>query len=131
VEGHHWNQSCVDVCIAGVGWVGIGLKGLARLKVWRWPNIAITSRDAWIPDFAERFESPGWSENSKTLFATRDSSGKGTLQKPKRSTHPPDTDAAPSKDNDGGQVKARKARKPKSSLKSDRLAAKQSLIAQH
>jgi hypothetical protein len=88
LEGQKWKQSCVDVCIAGVGWVGIGLNGVARLMVWRQPKIAITSREALIPDFAEKFESPGWSANTKAIFGTRDATGKKLMKKPKRSKRP-------------------------------------------
>ena len=48
----------MDVCIAGLGWVGVG--GEARLTVWAPPGVAITTRDALVPDFAKEFCKPGF-----------------------------------------------------------------------
>lgn len=37
------------------------LQGTARFKVWTYPNVAITTHDALIPDYAKDFERPGYS----------------------------------------------------------------------
>jgi ribosome biogenesis GTPase A len=60
VEGDSWKQSSVDVCIAGLGWISVGVNGKAELKVWAPPGVAITSRDALIPDMAKEFCRPGF-----------------------------------------------------------------------
>jgi hypothetical protein len=68
VEGDDWKHGCADVCIAGLGWVSCALKGEAELLVWRHAGIAVTTRAALLPDFAEIFDKPGWSKNTKALF---------------------------------------------------------------
>ena len=60
VVGDSWKESSVDVCIAGLGWVGVGVGGEARLTVWAPPGVAITTRDALVPDFAKEFCKPGF-----------------------------------------------------------------------
>ena len=34
VEGKSWKESSTDIAIAGVGWLGIGVAGLASFDVW-------------------------------------------------------------------------------------------------
>lgn len=60
VTGDSWRQSSVDVAISGLGWVGVGLVGTAKLKVWAPPGVAVTSRDALMPDMAHDLERPGF-----------------------------------------------------------------------
>ncbi len=61
VEGTAWDRSTVDVAIAGLGWVAVGVKGPARLRVWAPASVAVTSRPALIPDYAKDFCRPGMS----------------------------------------------------------------------
>lgn len=60
VTGKSWLQSSVDVAIAGLGWVGVGCKGPAELRVWAPPRVAITTHDALVPDYARELERPGF-----------------------------------------------------------------------
>jgi len=34
VEGKSWKESSTDIAIAGVGWLGIGVAGVASFDVW-------------------------------------------------------------------------------------------------
>lgn len=60
VKGVGWSESSVDICIAGVGWLGVGANGTASFKVWAPPGISITTRTALIPDMAKEFCRPGF-----------------------------------------------------------------------
>lgn len=62
VIGDSWKESSVDIAIAGLGWVGVGVNGEASFRVWAPPNVAVTSRDALVPDYAKEFERPGFGE---------------------------------------------------------------------
>lgn len=62
VFGNSWKESSVDVCIAGFGWVGIGVGGQCRLRVWTFPSVEVCTREAMIPDFAKQFETPGFTK---------------------------------------------------------------------
>lgn len=75
VQGHRWDRGTVDICIAGLGWVTLGLQGEAELTIWRHQGIAVTTRDALLPKYAEDFEKPGWSSNCKGLEQWRTGSG--------------------------------------------------------
>ena len=44
---------------AGLGWVAVGLEGEASFRAWAPPGIAVTTRDAIMPKFAEDFQRPG------------------------------------------------------------------------
>jgi hypothetical protein len=68
VHGEDFQASQQDICIAGFGWVGVGLRGSTVLRVWSPRGIAVTRRAALLPDFAKDFERPGWSQNCKALF---------------------------------------------------------------
>ncbi|KAI8103575.1 hypothetical protein M9435_004910 [Picochlorum sp. BPE23] len=65
VNGDEWKSSSVDVCIAGLGWAGIGVRGKSQLKVWAPPGVAITTRAALIPDMAKEFCKPGFDAASR------------------------------------------------------------------
>ena len=34
IEGNSWRESSADIAIAGLGWLGIGVKGRAAFYVW-------------------------------------------------------------------------------------------------
>ncbi|GLI65589.1 hypothetical protein VaNZ11_009163 [Volvox africanus] len=59
VEGMDWSRSTVDVAIAGLGWVGVGCRGRAQLRVWTLPGVAVTTHASLIPDYAKDFEKKG------------------------------------------------------------------------
>jgi hypothetical protein len=61
VEGTDWLKSTVDIHIAGLGWVAVGVKGEAKFRVWVAPTVQVTTRPALIPDYAKEFERPGFS----------------------------------------------------------------------
>ena len=80
VNGDSWKQSSVDVCIAGLGWVAIGVRGEARLTVWAPPGVSITTRDAIVPDFAKEFCKPGFDkllQRSNPVKRTKKKGGAG------------------------------------------------------
>lgn len=68
VQGKDPLKPETDICIAGLGWVSVGLWGEATVKVWTPPGIAVTRRAALLTTYAKDFERPGWSNNSKSLF---------------------------------------------------------------
>lgn len=47
-----------------MGWIGIGLNGRAQLRVWSFNGIAITQRQALIPDYATELQRPGLSDRA-------------------------------------------------------------------
>jgi len=59
--GTAWKASTVDVAIAGLGWVAVGVSGPASLRVWTPPGVGVTVREALIPDYAPALERPGFS----------------------------------------------------------------------
>lgn len=66
VSGNSWKESSVDVVIAGLGWVAVGIDGRASLRVWTPPGVAITTRQAMLPDYAERFEKLGFASSTSS-----------------------------------------------------------------
>jgi uncharacterized membrane protein YgcG len=81
VTGTGWRASTVDVAIAGLGWVGVGVGGRASLRVWTPPGVGVTVREALVPDFAPDLERPGTSAvrppPKKVVAAAAKSGGKG------------------------------------------------------
>ncbi|CAI5466092.1 unnamed protein product [Closterium sp. Yama58-4] len=75
VEGTRWDQSSTDVAIAGLGWVAVGIKGSAKLKVWTFEGVGVTVREAMVFDYAPVFERPGFSTGG--LPVTKEDGGKG------------------------------------------------------
>lgn len=62
VTGDAWDRSTVDVHIAGLGWVAVGVSGRAQLRVWTFDSVAVTTRQALIPDYARDFCRPGFTQ---------------------------------------------------------------------
>lgn len=60
VEGTSWTASTVDVAVAGLGWVGVGVDGAANLRVWTYEGVGVTVREALVPDLAKELETPGF-----------------------------------------------------------------------
>eukprot|EP00884_Botryococcus_braunii_P018653 jgi/Botrbrau1/5471/Bobra.27_1s0021.1 len=58
VEGTNWRSSTLDIAIAGLGWVGVGLSGRGLLRVWVPEGVAVTTRRALMPDYARDLERP-------------------------------------------------------------------------
>ncbi|XP_057807598.1 GTP-binding protein BRASSINAZOLE INSENSITIVE PALE GREEN 2, chloroplastic [Salvia miltiorrhiza] len=59
-SGTSWDVNSVDVAVAGLGWFSIGLKGEARLSLWTYDGIQITSREPLVLDRASSLERPGF-----------------------------------------------------------------------
>ncbi|KAJ9515420.1 hypothetical protein QJQ45_016414 [Haematococcus lacustris] len=62
VTGDAWDRSTVDVHIAGLGWVAVGVSGRAQLRVWTFDSVAVTTRQALMPDYARDFCRPGFTQ---------------------------------------------------------------------
>jgi hypothetical protein len=60
VSGDSWEVSSVDVAVAGLGWIAIGVKGTAVLQAWTYEGIAVTTHEAMVYDMAAIFERPGF-----------------------------------------------------------------------
>ncbi|KAL2613716.1 hypothetical protein R1flu_025408 [Riccia fluitans] len=60
ISGEKWDQSSVDVAVAGVGWIALALSGSATLEVCTWEGVAVTVREAMVFDMAAVFERPGF-----------------------------------------------------------------------
>jgi hypothetical protein len=43
-----------------LGWIAIGVKGVARFVVHTHPDVAITTQPALLPDYAKDFQRPGF-----------------------------------------------------------------------
>lgn len=61
VRGDSWSSHSVDVAIAGLGWVAVACKGEADLCVHVAPCVAVTTRDAIVPDLARDLQHLGFS----------------------------------------------------------------------
>jgi ribosome biogenesis GTPase A len=83
VRGDSWKQSSVDICIAGLGWVGVGLAGEARITVSAPEGVAITTRDALVPDMAKEFCKPGFDKMLASV-SSRTKAGKKTKKTKQR-----------------------------------------------
>ena len=77
MKGDNWVRSSTDICIAGLGWISMGMDGVAELRVWRHEGIAVTTREALLTSYAADFESPGWSNNTKAIFKSWSGTQKG------------------------------------------------------
>lgn len=60
LSGTSWDVNSVDISIAGLGWVSIGLKGEATLSIWTFDGIEITIREPLVLDRAKFLERPGF-----------------------------------------------------------------------
>lgn len=65
VSGNSWVVNSVDIAAAGLGWFSIGLKGEARLTLWTYDGIEITTREPLVLDRAPVIERSGfWLPNT-------------------------------------------------------------------
>ncbi|KAG6547208.1 hypothetical protein Mapa_011460 [Marchantia paleacea] len=69
ISGEKWDQSSVDIAVAGVGWIALALSGAATLEVCTWEGVAVTVREAMIFDMAAVFERPGFTALKTTSKA--------------------------------------------------------------
>ncbi|DBA75302.1 TPA: hypothetical protein ACH3X1_010580 [Trebouxia sp. C0004] len=77
LEGSNWKESSVDIAIAGLGWIAVGVKGPADLRLWVHENVGVTTHASMLPDHAQALERPGFSSsNLKAAVKGKDKSGK-------------------------------------------------------
>ncbi|OAE34162.1 hypothetical protein AXG93_1593s1210 [Marchantia polymorpha subsp. ruderalis] len=69
ISGEKWDQSSVDIAVAGVGWIAFALSGAATLEVCTWEGVAVTVREAMVFDMAAVFERPGFTALKATSKA--------------------------------------------------------------
>lgn len=56
---------CINPCSSsGLGWVSVGVKGPADLRVWVHEGINVTTHAAMLPDYARDLERPGFSSGN-------------------------------------------------------------------
>lgn len=60
-----FDSSCC--AFAGLGWVAIGVKGPADLRVWVHQGVGLTTHASVVPDYAQSFERPGFSNSNLKL----------------------------------------------------------------
>ncbi|CAL8464068.1 g3603 [Coccomyxa elongata] len=69
VQGTNWKQSSMDIAVAGLGWIAVGVSGEAQFTVWAHEGVAITTRTAVLPDYAKELERPGFGNKDRKLKA--------------------------------------------------------------
>lgn len=52
------------LCCAGLGWIAIGVKGPTDLRVWVHQSVGLTTHASVVPDYAQSFERPGFSNSN-------------------------------------------------------------------
>lgn len=60
VSGLSWDVNSIDISVAGLGWLSLGLKGEATLTLWTFDGIDITMREPLVLDRAPSLERPGF-----------------------------------------------------------------------
>lgn len=60
VSGISWEVNSVDIAVAGLGWLSIGLKGEATFLLWTYDGVYITQREPLVIDRAPFIERPGF-----------------------------------------------------------------------
>ncbi|CAA6673118.1 unnamed protein product [Spirodela intermedia] len=60
VSGISWEVKSVDIAVAGLGWLSIGLKGEATLLLWTYDGVYVTQREPLVIDRAPFIERPGF-----------------------------------------------------------------------
>lgn len=60
VSGTSWVVNSIDISIAGLGWISLGLKGEATLALWIYDGMEVTLREPLVLDRAPFLERPGF-----------------------------------------------------------------------
>ncbi|XP_065853348.1 GTP-binding protein BRASSINAZOLE INSENSITIVE PALE GREEN 2, chloroplastic [Euphorbia lathyris] len=60
VTGTSWDVKSIDIAVAGLGWISLGLKGEATLTLWSYDGIEISLREPLVLDRAPFLERPGF-----------------------------------------------------------------------
>lgn len=59
-SGTSWEVNSIDIAMAGLGWLSVGLKGEATMTLWSYDGIEITTREPLVLDRATFLERPGF-----------------------------------------------------------------------
>ncbi|XP_021744561.1 GTP-binding protein BRASSINAZOLE INSENSITIVE PALE GREEN 2, chloroplastic-like [Chenopodium quinoa] len=60
VTGTSWDVNSSDLAVAGLGWLALGLKGEATLKLWTYDTVEVVLREPLALDRASHLERPGF-----------------------------------------------------------------------
>jgi len=60
VTGNSWDVNSSDISVAGFGWLSLGLKGRATLKLWTYDSVEVVLREPLVLDRAPFLERPGF-----------------------------------------------------------------------
>uniref|UniRef100_A0A803MAM5 Uncharacterized protein n=1 Tax=Chenopodium quinoa TaxID=63459 RepID=A0A803MAM5_CHEQI len=60
VTGTSWDVNSSDLAVAGLGWLALGLKGEATLKLWTYDTVEVVLREPLALDRAPYLERPGF-----------------------------------------------------------------------
>ncbi|KDP21886.1 hypothetical protein JCGZ_03254 [Jatropha curcas] len=60
VTGTSWDMNSIDIAVAGLGWLSLGLKGEATMTLWTYDGIEIALREPLVLDRAPFLERPGF-----------------------------------------------------------------------
>ncbi|KAJ7976700.1 GTP-binding protein BRASSINAZOLE INSENSITIVE PALE GREEN 2, chloroplastic [Quillaja saponaria] len=60
VSGISWEVNSIDIAIAGLGWLSLGLKGEATLTLWTYDGLELTLREPLVLDRAHSLERSGF-----------------------------------------------------------------------
>lgn len=60
VSGISWDVNSIDIAVAGLGWLSLGLKGEATLALWTYDGIQVSLREPLVLDRAPFLERPGF-----------------------------------------------------------------------
>ncbi|CAO2822264.1 unnamed protein product [Amaranthus hypochondriacus] len=60
VTGTSWDVNSFDIAVAGLGWLSLGLKGEATLKLWTYDTVEVVLREPLCLDRAPFLERPGF-----------------------------------------------------------------------
>lgn len=60
MTGTSWDANSIDIAVAGLGWLSLGLKGEATTTLWTYDGVEITLREPLVLDRAPFLERPGF-----------------------------------------------------------------------
>mmetsp|Transcript_1792 Transcript_1792/g.5215 ORF Transcript_1792/g.5215 Transcript_1792/m.5215 type:complete len:701 (+) Transcript_1792:224-2326(+) len=86
VEGKTFRESTTDIAIAGLGWIGVAVKGQSNFRVWAPLGVAVTTRESLAPDLAPDMQRPGFSSDSGA--STSPGKSQGRQQQPRSRKRP-------------------------------------------
>eukprot|EP00252_Welwitschia_mirabilis_P028076 TRINITY_DN9968_c0_g1_i1.p1 TRINITY_DN9968_c0_g1~~TRINITY_DN9968_c0_g1_i1.p1 ORF type:complete len:639 (+),score=60.61 TRINITY_DN9968_c0_g1_i1:115-2031(+) len=69
VSGKSWHANSLDISVAGLGWLSVGIKGEASLSLWTYDGVDIQVREPLVLDRARVLEKPGFSLTKAAIKA--------------------------------------------------------------